>query len=309
MTVPAPRVSVVIAAYRSDATVVACLRALRAQTHRDFEVVLVNSSPEDRTQRIVTAEFPEVVFEQHANRLLAQAARNRGVALARGGILVFTDPDCRAHPDWLERIVAAVDAGHAVVSGSMALAAPGWFAWGVHLGKFSWLLRAADAGPCRTVCTANAAYTRSAFERIGPFETDVCIGDALLSWRARSAGLAPWFEPRAVVEHWHPHRFVEYLREFFHRGRELVVARNDAEPMHRVGAALRCAAVPVVAVVEMARVARDALGAGAVWPWLLTIPAHVAYKSAWALGEAREYFDVLRRPRRSRPERVRALHA
>jgi hypothetical protein len=30
---------------------------------------------------------------------------------------------------------------------------------------------------------------------------------------------------------------------------------------------------------------------------------------AWSLGEAREYLDVLRRPRASRPERLKALHA
>jgi glycosyltransferase involved in cell wall biosynthesis len=308
VTRPAPpRVSVVIAAYRSQATVAACLTALRAQTYRDFETVLVNSSP-DETARIVTGEFPEVVFEQHPTRLLAQAARNRGVELARGDILVFTDPDCRAHPDWLEHVVAAFDAGHAVVSGSMGLAAGGWFAWGVHLSKFSWLLRGAAAGPCRIVVTANAAYTRRAFERIGPFDSDICIGDALLSWRAQSAGLTPWLEPRAVVEHWHQHRFVDYLREFFHRGRELVVARNAAAPVRPGIAVLHCAAFPATAVVEIVRVARDALAAGVVWPWLLTIPTHVAYKLAWSLGEAREYVDVLTRPRASRPERLKALH-
>lgn len=305
----APRVSVIIAAYRSDATVAACLTALRAQTHRDFETVVVDSSPDDRTQRLVTAQFPEVVFERHETRLLPQAARNRGVARARGDVLVFTDPDCRAHADWLEHIVAAFDAGHTVVSGSMGLAAAGWFAWGVHLGKFSWLLRGAAAGPCRVVCTANAAYSRAAFERIGPFDADICIGDALLSWRAASAGLVPWLEPRAVVEHWHQHGFGEYLREFFHRGRELVVARSAGDDGRRSRAALRFAAFPAAAVLEIARVARDALAAGAAWPWLLTIPAHVAYKLAWSLGEARECVDLLRRPRATTLERLRGLHA
>ena len=45
-----PRVSVVIPAYRSAATIAGTLTALRAQRFRDFETVVVDSSPDDATR-------------------------------------------------------------------------------------------------------------------------------------------------------------------------------------------------------------------------------------------------------------------
>jgi glycosyltransferase involved in cell wall biosynthesis len=304
----APRVSVILAAYNSDQTVASSLSAILAQTFRDFEVVVVDSSPDDRTLRIVRDRFPGVRIEHREQRLLPQHARNRGVELARGEILVFTDPDCHADPEWLERLVAAFDAGHPIVSGSMTVAPARWLDWGVHLSKFSWLLPGLPPGPCATVCTANAAYARSAFERVGPFNADVCIGDALLSWRARAAGLAPWFEPGAVVEHRHEHGFAKYVREFFHRGRELVVVLGELEEWGTWRMLSRAIGFPLVVAVELARGARCAVGARCVRQWGTSLPAQIVFKTAWALGESVAAWSWLLGPTASTSERLRALH-
>src|ERR1700693_1391483 len=102
-----PRVSVIIPAFCSTGTLPQCLARLREQRFRDFEVVLVNSSPEPATADLTRRHFPEARFEQSPVRLLPHAARNAGVRLAQGEILVFTDPDCYMHPDTLEQLVAA----------------------------------------------------------------------------------------------------------------------------------------------------------------------------------------------------------
>jgi hypothetical protein len=78
-----PFVSVIILAYYSAATLPSCLDALRGQTYRAFEVILINSSQETGTQALVCAHYPEVLFEQQTQRLLPHAARNCGAALAR----------------------------------------------------------------------------------------------------------------------------------------------------------------------------------------------------------------------------------
>ncbi len=305
----APRVSVIIPAYHSGDTVAECLEALRAQTFRSFETVLINSSPDTRTPEIVQSRFPEVVFEQRPSRLRAQAARNRGVELARGELLVFTDPDCRAHPAWLERLVGAYDAGHPVASGAMGLVSDTWFQWAVHVSKFSWLLPGSPAGPCHVVCTANAAYARRVFDRIGPFESDICIGDAVLSWRAGRAGAAPWLEPGAIVEHWHEHTFTQYVREFVHRGREFAIAKSAFDEWSPVRTVAHMILFPVVAALEVARTGRSAIAAGRFRRWIAAVPLVVVFKLAWTYGEAGACLDLLLHAGRSPVERLKALHS
>ena len=53
-----------VPAYFSDTTIGAAMDGLRAQTFSDFEAIVVSSSPEDRTGRIVAERFPQARFEQ-----------------------------------------------------------------------------------------------------------------------------------------------------------------------------------------------------------------------------------------------------
>ena len=119
MTRANPQVSVILPAYYSDRSIAQCLEAISEQTFQDFEVIVVNSSPETRTHEIVTTRFPKVIFKQSPTRLLPHAARNLGVSLATGELLVFTDPDCLPQPEWLATLVQANRAGWSVVQGSV----------------------------------------------------------------------------------------------------------------------------------------------------------------------------------------------
>src|ERR1051325_2809700 len=102
----APRVSVVIGASDAAATIGGCLEALRRQTFRDFEVVLVDSSPDEETARIAAA-YPKVVFERSASRLYCHEARNRAIGRARGELLACLDADVYPRPEWLGGVLVA----------------------------------------------------------------------------------------------------------------------------------------------------------------------------------------------------------
>src|SRR5919108_4634016 len=102
MTSDNPRASVIIPAYESQETIADTLLALRDQAFRDFETIVVDSSPAEATETLLRSEFPEVTYERSQRRLIPHEARNRGVELARGELLVFTDPDCVPRPDWIE---------------------------------------------------------------------------------------------------------------------------------------------------------------------------------------------------------------
>jgi GT2 family glycosyltransferase len=281
-----PRVSIVIPAYHSSATLDECLTALRGQTLAEFETVLVNSSPETETEELVRGRFPEVVFEQSATRLFPHAARNRGIELSRGELVVFTDPDCRARPDWLQQLVAAHEAGHPVVGGAMELASDRWFERGAHLTKFSWLLAGLPAGP-RWICpSANVLYPRTLLDRLGPLEGDLFCGDAVLAWRAAAAGSPIWFEPRAVVEHRHEGDIPSFFRLRLRRGSEFADARMAFEGWSRGRAAGTAALLPCSVALTLLRAGRDAFRGGWGAYYLATLPVQLAGQAGWCAGEA-----------------------
>jgi GT2 family glycosyltransferase len=282
-----PQISVIIPAYHSVGTIATCLAALRDQTFRSFETIVVNSS-EDETEAIVTARFPEVVFEQSPKRLLPHAARNRGVVRARGELLVFTDPDCIPAPAWLERLVDAVDDGHTIVQGRMGLRSRSWLERGVHLCKWHGVL----GGPARAlpqVATSNACYVRKVWEEAGPFEEELFCGDALLSWRAARLGQTLWFEPKAAVDHIHSQSVTSLCKERFARGEEYGLARARHERLSRARASVRFAALPVLLAAVVVRAGRAALQSGWFRSFVSTLPVNLAGQVAWSIGEAMGY--------------------
>ncbi len=148
-------------------------------------------------------------FLESAERLNPAAARNRGVAAARGDRLLFVDADCRPASGWVERLAAALDrapvAGGAVTfPRDRAARRDGRWALADNIASFHPLLadRPAEAATQRPLGSLNLAVRRDAWERVGPFDEELPTSEDH-DWvlRARAAGLATAFEPAALVEH------------------------------------------------------------------------------------------------------------
>jgi glycosyltransferase involved in cell wall biosynthesis len=289
MTRANPQVSVILPAYYSDRSIAQCLEAISEQTFQDFEVIVVNSSPETRTHEIVTTRFPKVIFKQSPTRLLPHAARNLGVSLATGELLVFTDPDCLPHPEWLATLVQANGAGWSVVQGSVEPKQGSWIQRGVLLCKRFSLLKGLQPYTPWVVSTLNVAYSKSAWDAAGPLDGDLFCGDALLGWRAAARGFPARFEPGAVIESIHDATFGGLIRERFTRGREFAAARADYENWDRWRSASFVLASPALLAVVLIRAGRNAVAAGCAGDFFLTLPVQLAGQVAWILGESRHY--------------------
>jgi len=281
-----PAVSVVIPAWHSDTVIAGCLDALGAQDFRDFEAIVVNSSPADRTSDVVTSGYPAVTLVESRERLRPHAARNLGAGRARGGLLVFTDPDCRPRHDWLTRLVEAHGQGRDAIVGAMDVAARSRAEDGVHLCKFSGLLAGLPAGDRWIAPTANAAYARRLWERAGPFDGDLFCADALLSWRAGALGTTPWFTPAARVAHHHGSGARDLWRERLPRGEEFGGARARVEKWSRPRLALRAATLPAAVVVCLVRTGRHARRAGWGWRFAASLPLQAVGHAGWCAGES-----------------------
>jgi len=261
---------------------------VQAQTFRDFEVIVVNSSPEQRTGEIVRTRFPDVRFHQSATRLFPHAARNVGVSLAKGDLIVFTDPDCVPHSDWLDVLVAASKSSP-VVQGSVEVRGKSWLARGVHLCKRGSLLRKLPTYTPWIVSSINVLYSREAWQAAGPLDGDLFCGDAVLGWKASARGYRARFEPFAVVENIHDETFGGLIRQRYARGREFAGARADYEQWTRTRALSFALACPVVFATVLWRAARTAAAGGQIREFVMTLPVQIAGHSAWILGETVHY--------------------
>lgn len=288
-----PRVSVIIPSFYSLETLPRCLAALRQQHFRDFEVIVVNSSPEPSTADLICRDFPEVRFEQSQVRLLPHAARNAAVRLAKGAILVFTDPDCYMHPDTLERLVAAQESGRPLVGGAIENASGGWWELGVHLAKFAWWLPGGRPAPRPDLPTAITAYSRSVWNRIGPFDEKSWCGDSMIVQRyIRDRGVA-WFEPVAIVDHHHMSGAKGFFRERYVRGVDYGMGRSEHRRWGRFRITVQLASFPVLPFLMTARSLRYAASSGRIGDAFLTLPIILAGNTAWCCGEAIAHAKLL----------------
>src|SRR5262245_43414218 len=106
ITSSTPLISVVIATCNDWGPLEHCLRSLEYQPGApEFEVIVVDdgsSQPVPSTMRRRERLHSFTLLQQpHAG---ISQARNRGIAHARGEIVLFTDSDCRLEPNCLERL-------------------------------------------------------------------------------------------------------------------------------------------------------------------------------------------------------------
>jgi glycosyltransferase involved in cell wall biosynthesis len=114
-------ISVIVTTYNREDALDAVLRALAAQSDRDFEVVVADDGSRQSTAALVNEwkaklgrPLERVWHEDKGFR--AAEIRNRAILAARGAYCIFLDGDCLARSDF--------------VATHRALAEPGWFVTG-----------------------------------------------------------------------------------------------------------------------------------------------------------------------------------
>lgn len=286
-----PRVSVILPAYESQATLQASLETMVAQTYEPYEVILIDSSPHDEAASIA-GEFPEVRYVHHAQQLLPHAARNRGAEMAAGDLLLFSDPDVYAQPDWLQMMVAAHQRTGGIVTGAITCHGRKWLDMGTHFSKFDQWLPGGPARPIGIGPTASLLLPKAMFKRLGRFdERHGPLADAQFSWHLARQGQTIWFEPSAVVAHHHRDTWRGLVRQMFQRGRLFGNMRATREGWGRprlLGQSV-ITLLPLRLAKLVARIVRNAARAGLLAACLWTLPVIVSAQAAWLAGEAAAY--------------------
>jgi len=106
-------VSVVLPCWNRQEKVVDAIRSVQEQTLASWELLVVDDGSSDDSAAVVealAAEDPRVVLLRQSHAGVC-AARNLGLARARGRYVAFLDSDNEYLPDFLHVAVAAMDAG------------------------------------------------------------------------------------------------------------------------------------------------------------------------------------------------------
>ena len=272
-------------------------RLARQQTELPFEVIVVDDGSTDATVATVRsfaerAPVPVSVIEQ-APRGPA-AARNRGIAAARGTACLFIGDDTWPRSDLIERHgrlhrrrpqPEAALLGHVEwAPESRPSAFMEWLNSGVQF-EFDQITDPENAGG---LCfyTANVSAKRSFLTANGCFDEsfpDAAFEDIELGLRLERAGMRLAYDRGAVVEHFHPYDLPSSLRRMRTLGRAAVILHEripDWPLPRRSGARHRVKAVVLTALNVVPR-ARPLRVRHATWHFL----CHQAFREGcWGVA-------------------------
>jgi len=253
--------SVVIPVFNRAAASVATVESVLAHDSAStYEVIVVDSGSTDDTparMRALAAAAPGRVRYIRKAEEGVSAARNAGIAAAKGEIVAVIDDDVRVHAGWFDALVETYrlhpDAW--CVGGRIILQLPemrpSWFSG--HTKVLMDYLTALDRGEATVrlafpddVWAANFSVRRDALSRVGLFDTALgpagarrFVGEETeLCWRIQRAGGGVYYCGRAVVSHLIPDsritkRFFRRRAYWQGRTRALVAAKYQLEgPEH-----------------------------------------------------------------------------
>ncbi|MEE9406316.1 MAG: glycosyltransferase family A protein, partial [Candidatus Aenigmarchaeota archaeon] len=97
------KASVIIPAYNAEKVLPDCLKALKSQSTRPLEVIIVDDGSKDSTSDVAKKFGAKVLRPKNKG---PASARNLGASKASGDILLFTDADCVPDKDWVKEMMA-----------------------------------------------------------------------------------------------------------------------------------------------------------------------------------------------------------
>jgi glycosyltransferase involved in cell wall biosynthesis len=238
------RITAIVCTHNRSKVLRAAIESLVTQTLPTgcgWEILVVDNNSTDETRKVVEEfeeRYPGLIRYCFESRQGISYARNAGVQNANGEIVAFLDDDETAGVGWLKSLTANLHGDEWVGAGGRILAVatmplPRWLTANSDFtnGPLPSFDRGLDAGELKEPpFSANMAFRREVFDKLGGFRTDLGrSGQGLFSnedteygRRLMRAGLHLRYEPSAVTHHpVHESRLHKqyYLTWWFNKGR------------------------------------------------------------------------------------------
>jgi hypothetical protein len=261
-------------------------------------IVVVDDGSEDDTGEVARAAGATVVRVDHSGPGLARAAGARAAPAVRDpgrAVLLFTDADCVAHPEFVARMVGPIFGGRAdAAKGAYTTDQRGLIPRFVQIEFTERYRRLAGLDGTDFADGHAAAYRRSAFEEAGGFDTRLRLSQNVdLAYRLSERGRRIEFVPDALVTHRHPESMSAYARakaeRSFWRARSLWRHPRKAVVDSYTPASLKVQMVSLA--VASGAVLAGAFGVAPEWAGLLVVDAGLVFlgsavpllRLAWAV--------------------------
>ena len=182
-----PTVTVIIPTHNRSALLERAIGSVLRQTFTDLEVIVVDDASTDATREAVSrVSDPRLSYVRHPANLHVSAARNTGVARARGRYVAFLDDDDEWLPEKLERQVEVIERSSprvaGVYTGALSLhrtdGSAGYTIRPAFRGDIlAELLKDNCIGPTSTVL-----LRRECLDDVGPFDVTLKYGEDYDLW-------------------------------------------------------------------------------------------------------------------------------
>lgn len=208
-------ISVVIPVYNGEKILARCLNALASQTipSDQYEIIVVNDGSKDDTRKV--AEGFNVTLLSQENQGPA-AARNHGVKVAQGDIVLFIDADCASAPNWIEVMTKPFsDPAIVGVKGTYKTTQKALIARFVQIEYEEKYERMKKYPYIDFIDTYSAGFRKNVFQKYGGYNTSfptATVEDQEFSFRLAKDGHKMLFQPEAFVYHLHQSTLRGYMR-------------------------------------------------------------------------------------------------
>jgi len=219
-----PKVSIIIPVYNEESILPYCLESLLKLEYPKnlLEIIIIDNNSTDSSASIIKRYPVTYVFEKKPGR---SAARNRGLSIATGEIVAFTDADCVVGKHWVSNIVRGFSSPNigCCAGRTLSYKPTNWIEKSFYAyNNNQYKSKEASIDEYFTdplYATCNLACRKDLLDRVGAFdESLVAAEDTDIVWRINLLGYQLKHVKNAIVYHKHrdsigqlPEVFLDYI--------------------------------------------------------------------------------------------------
>lgn len=231
------KVSVIIPSWNRKEDLDLALTSLMKQDYENFEIIVVDNGSQDGTVEFVEKNFPNVNLIKNPKNLGTSIAKNLGVAVSKGSLVLFLDSDIEmTHEKCIANMVS-------IMQDHPEIGSLGGEAYKTDQGVITkrkeitpncetstYIMESNDYQlyECGYVATCNCMMWKSALEKCNGFDNDIIYAgeDKELGYKLKKMGLKNVVDSRCLVYHYVSNKSRASNFYAFHKNRIKIVIKN-----------------------------------------------------------------------------------